>query len=116
MELMAAIEALKALKEPCDVELYSDSKYVVDAIEQGWAEKWRANGWRRGKKGEKAVNPDLWQMLLDETERHSVSFIWVKGHHTNPENNRCDEIAVEASRASNLQLDEAYENGAGADE
>lgn len=116
MELMGAIEALRALKEPCDVALYSDSKYVVDAIDQGWAEKWRANGWRRGKKGEKAVNPDLWQELLEEIERHSVSFHWVKGHHTNPENNRCDELAVEASRGSNLPVDEAYEAASSSDE
>jgi len=110
MELMAAIEALRALKEPCDVELFSDSKYVVDAIEEGWAEKWRANGWRRGKKGDKAVNPDLWEELLGEVERHSISFRWVKGHHTNPENNRCDELAVAASKGSELQVDEPYES------
>lgn len=108
MELMAAIEALRALKAPCVVSLYSDSKYVVDAIDQGWAKRWRANGWRRGKKGERAVNPDLWAVLLDLLEKHEVSFHWVKGHDTDPDNIRCDELAVEASKGSDLPIDEGY--------
>ena len=93
MELMGVITALKALKRPCQVDLYTDSQYVVNGIEKGWAKKWQANGWMRNKK-EKAMNPELWQELLDLLNIHDVSFHWVKGHAENPYNNRCDEIAV----------------------
>ena len=93
MELSGVIAALSALREPCEVSLFTDSKYIVDGINQGWAKKWRAQGWMRNKK-EKALNPDLWQTLLDLLEVHSVTFNWVKGHATNPKNNRCDELAV----------------------
>ena len=93
MELTAVIEALKALKIPCKVLLVTDSKYVVDGIEKGWAQKWRANGWMRNKK-EPALNPDLWQTLLNLLEIHSVTFQWVKGHAGHPENERCDALAV----------------------
>ena len=93
MELMGVITALKALNRPCQVDLYTDSQYVVNGIEKGWAKKWQANGWMRNKK-EKAMNPELWQELLDLLEIHQVSFHWVKGHAENPYNNRCDEIAV----------------------
>ncbi len=109
MELTAAIEALRSLTKPCAVELYSDSKYVVDAIEQGWAKRWKANGWKRGKKGEPAINPDLWEQLLELVEQHEVTFIWVKGHASNPNNNRCDELAVMASQARDLPEDEGFE-------
>ena len=94
MELTAVIEALKILKEPCKVDLYSDSKYVVDAIVKGWAEGWKANDWRKSDKS-KALNIDLWDVLLNLCERHEVSFHWVKGHAENPYNNRCDAMAVE---------------------
>jgi ribonuclease HI len=94
MELTAVIEALKILKEPCKVDLYSDSKYVVDAIVKGWAEGWKANDWRKSDKS-KALNIDLWDVLLNLCERHEVSFHWVKGHADNPYNNRCDAMAVE---------------------
>lgn len=94
MELSAVIEALKILKEPCQVDLFSDSKYVVDAMEKGWAEGWKANGWRKSDKS-KALNIDLWEVLLDLCDRHQVTFHWVKGHADNPYNNRCDEMAVE---------------------
>lgn len=97
MELMGVITALKALNRPCQVDLYTDSQYVVNAIEKGWARKWQANGWMRNKK-DKALNPDLWQTLLDLLEVHQVAFHWVKGHAGNPYNNRCDELAVEESR------------------
>lgn len=97
MELMGVITALKALNRPCQVDLYTDSQYVVNAIEKGWARKWQANGWMRNKK-DKALNPDLWQMLLDLLDVHQVSFHWVKGHAENPYNNRCDELAVAESR------------------
>ena len=93
MELMGVITALKALNRPCQVDLYTDSQYVVNGIEKGWARKWQSNGWMRNKK-EKAMNPELWQELLDLLEIHQVSFHWVKGHAENPYNNRCDEIAV----------------------
>lgn len=96
MELMGVITALEALNRPCQVDLYTDSQYVVNAIEKGWARKWQANGWMRNKK-DKALNPDLWQRLLDLLETHQVSFHWVKGHAENPYNNRCDELAVEES-------------------
>ena len=97
MELMGVITALKTLKRPCTVQLYTDSQYVVNAIEKGWAKKWQANGWMRNKK-DKALNPDLWQELLDLLELHRVTFHWVKGHAENPYNNRCDELAVAESR------------------
>ncbi len=93
MELKGVIEGLSALKEPCRVKLYSDSKYIIDAVNQGWAKKWRANGWKRGK-NEPALNSDLWAVLLDLIEIHEVEFIWVKGHAGHPENERCDTLAV----------------------
>ncbi|MBQ2839780.1 MAG: ribonuclease HI [Oscillospiraceae bacterium] len=97
MELTGVISALRALREPCEVSLYTDSKYIVDGINQGWAEKWRSNGWMRNKK-EKALNPDLWEELLNLIKTHQVTFIWVKGHAANPKNNRCDELAVAESK------------------
>ncbi len=97
MELSGVIEALIALKEPCEVALFTDSRYVVDAIEKEWVYKWRDNGWMRNKK-EKALNPDLWEVLLSLLEVHKVTFNWVKGHASNPKNNRCDELAVAESK------------------
>ncbi len=93
MELTALIQGLQALKEPCRVTLYSDSKYVVDAIQKGWAKKWRANGWMRTKT-ERALNVDLWEKALQLLERHEMRFVWVKGHAGHPENERCDRLAV----------------------
>ena len=92
MELTAAIEALRALKEPCQVELYTDSRYLADAIEQGWLTSWKIRGWRR--KDGPVKNPELWQALDALLETHEVTFHWVKGHAENPFNNRCDEMAV----------------------
>ena len=92
MELTAAIEGLSALREACEVELYSDSKYLVDAFNLGWVESWRAAGWRRGK--EELKNPDLWERLYALTEQHKVSFIWVKGHNGHDYNERCDALAT----------------------
>jgi len=97
MELTALIEGLSALKYRCHVTVYSDSKYVLDAITQGWAKKWRQNGWMRNKK-EKALNPDLWERLLSLLEQHEMEYVWVKGHAGHPENERCDELAVEESK------------------
>lgn len=93
MELTGVITALSALKEPCQVTLYTDSQYVVNAMTKGWAKKWRANGWMRNKK-DPALNPDLWQQLLELCDRHQVEFVWVKGHAENEFNNRCDQLAV----------------------
>ena len=97
MELTAVIAGLSALKYPCRVTVTSDSKYVVDAIQNGWARKWKAQGWMRNKK-EKALNPDLWEKLLELLEVHEVTFHWVKGHAGPPENERCDEMAVQEAR------------------
>ena len=97
MELTAVIESLSALKEPCIVELYSDSKYIIDAVTKGWAVRWRDNGWKRNKK-EAALNPDLWQKLLELLELHQVNWHWVKGHAGEAENERCDFLAVEQSK------------------
>ena len=98
MELTAVIRGLEALKEPCTVELYSDSKYVIDALQKGWAKGWRARGWIKSDK-KPALNPDLWQHLLELTEIHQVHCHWVKGHADNPKNNRCDQLAVEQWKA-----------------
>ena len=96
MELLAVISGLEALKEPCHVELYSDSKYVIDGLSKGWAASWRKNGWRKADK-KPALNPDLWERLLNLTEKHELSYHWVKGHADNPYNNRCDQLAVAQS-------------------
>lgn len=93
MELTAVISALEALKEPCEAIVTTDSKYVCDGITKGWARSWRAKGWIKGDK-KPALNPDLWGRLLDLTEKHKVSFVWVRGHAGHPENERCDELAV----------------------
>ncbi len=93
MELTAVISALEALKEPCAVELHSDSKYVVDALDKGWALKWRANGWKKPDK-KPALNPELWERLLGLAEIHELRCHWVKGHADNEFNNRCDALAV----------------------
>ena len=97
MELTAVIEGLRALKEPCKVELYSDSKYVIDALEKGWAQGWQKRGWVKSDKSP-ALNPDLWETLLALCKQHSVTCHWVKGHAQNEKNNRCDELAVAESR------------------
>ena len=93
MELTAVIEGLQALKESCVVELYSDSKYVIDALEKGWAVSWQKNGWRKADK-KPALNPDLWETLLELVGKHELRYHWVKGHADNPKNNRCDQLAV----------------------
>ncbi len=107
MELLAAIIALEALKHPCDVILYSDSSYVVDAVSKGWAARWRKNGWMRNK-SQAAVNPDLWERLLDLLQRHNAEFRWVRGHSGNRNNERCDSLATAAARGDNLPADPGY--------
>ena len=108
MEIMGAIAGLEALKKPCKVTLVSDSEYVVKAIREGWAKRWRSQGWKRNAK-EMAVNPDLWGRLLDLCEQHQVEFRWVRGHNGNRENERCDALAVDAASRPNLPPDEGYE-------
>ena len=98
MELTAVIRALECLREPCAVELYSDSKYVVDALTLGWARGWQARGWVKPDK-KPALNPDLWQRLLELADRHELRCHWVKGHADNPKNERCDRLAVAARKA-----------------
>jgi ribonuclease HI len=93
MELTAVISALKALREPCEVTLTSDSKYVIDAITKGWAVSWRAKGWRKADKSP-ALNVDLWEVLLGLLEKHKVDFVWVHGHTGHPYNERCDVLAT----------------------
>ena len=95
MEMMAVIIGLEALNRPCKVDLYSDSRYVVDAIEKGWVTRWKQNNWMRNKK-EAALNVDLWERLLPLLATHQVTFHWVKGHAGHPENERCDELARRA--------------------
>lgn len=97
MELTAVIEALALLKEPCVVELYSDSKYVIDGLSKGWAKGWQKRGWIKSDK-KPALNPDLWERLLALTDRHEMHYHWVKGHAENEKNNRCDQMAVAESR------------------
>jgi ribonuclease HI len=109
MEILAAIVGLETLKKPSAVTLYSDSRYLVDAIEKGWAIKWQANGWMRNKK-ERAVNPDLWERLLGLTKQHDVEFRWVRGHAGNNENERCDKLAVAAAKGRNLPADSGYKS------
>jgi ribonuclease HI len=96
MEMTACIEALNALKRRCAVTLYSDSSYIVNGVTKGWAKRWRANNWMRNKT-EAAENADLWEQLLELCEKHDVSFVWVKGHAGNPENERCDQLAKQAA-------------------
>jgi ribonuclease HI len=107
MEIMAAIVGLEALKERCEVTLYSDSEYLVNAMSKGWIQRWRANGWKRNKR-EKVLNPDLWERLLRLCELHDVQFSWVKGHGGTPENVRCDQLAVQAAQQPDLPVDEGY--------
>ena len=97
MELTAVIQALSLLKEPCVVDLWSDSKYVIDGLEKGWAKGWKARGWKKADK-KPALNPDLWDRLLALTDIHSLRYHWVKGHAENAYNNRCDELAVMESQ------------------
>lgn len=104
MELLAVIAGLESLNERCDVDVYSDSKYVVDAISIGWARRWQKNHWMRNKK-DAALNPDLWQRLLDLTDKHKVTMHWVKGHAGHTENERCDQLAVNASKGVDLLTD-----------
>ena len=105
MELRAVIAGLSALREKCHVKIFSDSKYIVDAVRNGWAKRWQENNWYRNKK-EKALNPDLWNEVLHLIGQHKVEFYWVRGHAGHPENERCDKLAVTAAAGKNLLDDE----------
>lgn len=107
MELLAAIVGLEALKEPCEVELYSDSKYLVDAVEKGWVYGWMKKGWKKSD-GKPALNVDLWKRLLSQMSVHKVKLVWLKGHAGHPENERCDRMAVSAYNSGELIEDENY--------
>jgi len=96
MELTAAIVGLEALKQPCEVTLYSDSKYLIDAIQKGWLDSWRAKGWKKSD-GKPVLNVDLWERLIVQLERHKVRFEWVKGHDGHRYNERCDLLATTAA-------------------
>ena len=105
MELMAVIAGLEALNRPCEVDLYSDSKFVVDAFNQHWIDGWLKKGWKRGK-NEPVKNVDLWKRLLQAKEPHRVTFIWVKGHDGHAQNERCDMLATTAADGDDLMVDE----------
>lgn len=108
MELRAAIDALKLLKEPCNVELFSDSKYLTDAINQKWLDSWMKNGWKKSDK-KPVLNVDLWEELISLIGVHNVNFNWVKGHAGNQFNEICDRLAVEAYTENADEIDEEYE-------
>jgi ribonuclease HI len=109
MEIIACIAGLNSLKQPSDVMIVSDSKYVVESMNQGWARRWQANGWRRNDK-EKAENADLWAELLTLCGRHTVAFQWIKGHNSTKENERCDQLALGAAQKSGLPADAGFED------
>lgn len=110
MELLGVIKALEALKSPCDITLYSDSQYVVNAFNQHWVEGWLKRGWKNAKK-EPVKNPDLWKRLLAAKKPHQMTFVWVKGHAGHPENERCDALATAAADGDNLLEDEGFSGG-----
>jgi ribonuclease HI len=108
MELTAAIRGLQALKEPCDVTLFSDSQYVVNGISKGWARKWKSKGWIKADK-RPAENTDLWEDLINLCDTHTVRFEWIRGHNGHAENECCDRLAGDASRRQDLPIDSLYE-------
>ena len=108
MELAAVIAAVNALKYSCRIDIYSDSKYVVHTLEKGWLESWKRRGWKKADKTQ-VLNRDLWESLDSALASHEFKFHWVKGHADNAENNRCDELAVAASKGGDLQIDSGYE-------
>jgi ribonuclease HI len=108
MEIIAAIVALETLKEKSNVVIYSDSQYLVDAIMRGWARRWKSNNWKRNRK-EKAINPDLWDRLLQLCEKQHVEFRWIRGHGFQTENEWCDQLAEAAAREPDLPVDSGYE-------
>jgi ribonuclease HI len=110
MEILAAIEGLKAVEGAgLDITIFTDSRYLADMFNGGYAKGWQSNGWMRNRKN-RALNPDLWHELLELAEEHQVRFEWVKSHDGHPENERCDQLAVEARKRDSLPADEGYEN------
>lgn len=107
MEILAVIKALRALKEECEVDLYTDSRYVRDAVEKGWLASWQRQNWKKANK-KPVINTDLWQMLVPLLDRHFLHFHWVRGHDGNQENERCDFLARTCAQSDNLQVDEGY--------
>lgn len=101
MELMAVIVGLRQLNRPCEVTIYSDSKYVIDAFNQHWVDNWQAKGFKKAD-GKPVKNPDLWKVLIAEVAKHEISFVWVKGHDGHLENERCDTLATTAADSDNL--------------
>ncbi len=111
MELMAIVKSLAELKKPCRVDLYSDSRYVVDAFNLGWVNSWIKNGWAKSD-GSPVKNIDLWKKIIELSRPHKINWIWVKGHSDNEFNARCDRLAVEASRGDRLAVDRGYQDQA----
>ncbi|MBR5507203.1 MAG: ribonuclease HI [Clostridia bacterium] len=109
MELLAAIEGLSALKEPCRVKLWSDSKYLIDAVNKNWIDSWQKKGWVNSKR-EKVKNRELFERLIELMKIHDIEFCWVKGHDGNPQNERCDFLATSAAKGENLLEDTEYIN------
>ncbi len=109
MELLAVIDALNLLKKPCKISLYSDSKYVVDAINQKWLESWQEKNWKINSKNP-VKNIDLWKKYLQASKPHQITFFWVKGHASNKFNEMCDKLAVKARSSGNLEIDYGYQN------
>lgn len=107
MELLAVIDSLNSLKTPCEVQLYSDSKYVIDAIKQKWLDGWMEKNWKLNTKNP-VKNIDLWKKLILAMKPHDIEFIWVKGHASNEYNNLCDKLAVEARQKENLEIDDGF--------
>lgn len=112
MELLGVIVALEALKSPCDITLYSDSQYVVNAFNQHWVDGWLKRGWKNSQK-QPVKNVDLWKRLLKAKQTHTMEFVWVKGHAGHPENERCDQLATEAADGEERAVDEGFEQGSG---
>jgi ribonuclease HI len=110
MELMGVIEPLRLLKEPCKVTIYTDSQYIVNSVKKKWLNGWVKRDWKRSDK-EPVKNIDLWKLMLEMLEVHQLDFHWVKGHNEHPENERCDELAVDARLQSGLRKDAEYEKG-----
>ena len=108
MELMAVIKGLEALKKSCQVTVYTDSKYIVSAFNEGWLKNWIKNNWKRGKEKEPVKNQDLWERLVQLTSTHSVQFVWVKGHAGHIQNERCDKLATTAADGNKLLIDDLY--------
>lgn len=108
MELMAVIKGLEALVKPCNVKIFTDSKYIVNAINLGWLDSWILNNWKRGKKKEPVKNEDLWKQVVVQTKRHQIEWVWVKGHDGHPQNERCDELATTAADGNELFVDEEF--------